>query len=177
MGSQTAIELAVVAPERVTSLVGVAARTGVPVSPVLGANWDRVDEIFEAGDIEGANEYELRMWIDGPQRTPDMIDSAFRERVREMNGALLLRDDDDGEEIAIDPPAAERLGEITAPTLILYGDQDIADVQQAGPLLAQAIPGAHLVVMENVSHLPQMEQPERFKEIVRGFLREGTAGA
>ena len=61
MGSQTAIELAVVAPERVTSLVAVAARTGVPVSPELRANWDRVDEIFEAGDIEGANEYEIQV--------------------------------------------------------------------------------------------------------------------
>jgi pimeloyl-ACP methyl ester carboxylesterase len=117
------------------------------------------------------------MWIDGSQRTPDMIDPEFRERVRAMNGALLLRDDDEGEEIKPDPPAAERLSEITAPTLILYGDQDIADVQQAGPELAQAIPGVHLVVMENVSHLPQMEQPERFNDIVLGFLREGTAGA
>jgi 3-oxoadipate enol-lactonase len=177
MGSQTAIELAVVAPERVASLVAVAARTGVPVSPELRANWDHVNDLYDAGDIEGANEYELRMWIDGPQRNPDMIDSAFRERVRAMNGALLLRDDDEGEEVAIDPPAAERLGEITAPTLIVYGDQDIADVQQAGPLLAQAIPGARLVVMANASHLPQMEHPERFNDIVLGFLREGSAGA
>ena len=177
MGSQTAIDLAVVAPERVASLVAVAARTGVPVSPELRANWDHVNDLFDAGDIEGANEYELRMWIDGPQRTPDIIHSAFRERVRAMNGALLVRDDDEGDEIAIDPPAAERLDEITAPTLILYGDQDIADVQQAGPKLAQAIPGARLVVMPNASHLLQMEHPERFNEIVLGFLREGTARA
>jgi pimeloyl-ACP methyl ester carboxylesterase len=176
MGSQTAIELAVVAPERVTSLVAVAARTGVPVSPELRAGWDHVNDLYDAGDIEGANEYELRMWIDGPRRTPDMIDPVFRERVRAMNGALLLRDDDEGEEITPDPPAAERLGSITAPTLILYGDQDIADVQEAGPKLAQAIPGAHLVVMENASHLPQMEHPERFNDIVLGFLREATTG-
>ena len=176
MGSQTAIDLAVVAPERVMSLVAVAARIGVPVSPELRAGWDRVDEIFEAGDVEGANEYELRMWIDGPHRTPEMIDQTFRERVRAMNGALLVRDDVEGDEIELDPPAAERLGEITASTLVLYGDQDIADVQQAGPLLAQRIPGARLEVMPNVSHLPQMEQPERFNEIVLEFLREVPAG-
>ena len=177
MGSQTAIELAVVAPDRVASLVAVAARAGMPVSPELRANWDHVNELYDAGDIDGANEYELRMWVDGPRRTPEMIDPAFRERVRAMNGALLLRDDDEGEEIELDPPVRERLGEITAPALILYGDQDIADVQQAGPLLAQAIPGARLVVMENVSHLPQMEQPEHFNEVVLGFLREATARA
>lgn len=177
MGSQTAIGMALVAPGRVASLVAVAARTGVPVSPDLRAAWDHVNDLYDAGDIDGASEYELRMWIDGPQRTPEMIDPAFRERVRAMNGALLLRDDDEGEETKPDPPAAERLGDITAPTLILYGDQDIADVQQAGPLLAQVIPGAQLVVMPNVSHLPQMEQPERFNELVLGFLRERSAGA
>jgi 3-oxoadipate enol-lactonase len=172
MGSQTAIELTVFAPERVASLVPVAARTGVPVSPELRVGWDRVDEIFESGDIEGANEYELRMWIDGPFRTPEMIDPTFRERVRVMNGALLVRDDVEGDEIKPDPPAEERLGEISAPTFVIYGDQDIADVQQAGPLLAQAIPGTRLVVMPGVSHLPQMEQPERFNEIVLEFLQE-----
>jgi 3-oxoadipate enol-lactonase len=177
MGSQTAIELAVAAPERVASLVPVAARTGVPVSPELRAGWDRVDEIVESGDIEGANEYELRMWIDGPFRTPEMIDPTFRERVRVMNGALLVRDDVEGEEVKPDPPAEERLGEISAPTLVLYGDQDIADVQEAGPRLAQAIPGARLVVMPGVSHLPQMEKPERFNEIVLEFLREAQGSA
>lgn len=177
MGSQTAIDLAVAAPERVASLVAVAARTGTPVSPELRANWDHVNELYEAGDIAGANEYELRMWIDGPRRTPEMIDSAFREHVRAMNGALFLRDDDEGEEIALEPPAAERLGEITAPTLIMYGDQDIADVQATGPKLAQAIPGARLVVLPDASHLPQMEHPERFNDLVREFLRAATAGA
>jgi 3-oxoadipate enol-lactonase len=167
----------VVVPERVASLVAVAARTGVPVSPELRAGWDHVNDLYDAGDIEGANEYEIRMWVDGPQRTSEMIDPAFRERVRAMNGALLLRDDEEGDEIELDPPAAERLGDITAPTLILYGDHDIADVQQAGPLLAQAIPEARLVVLQNASHLPQMEQPERFNEVVLLFLHEATARA
>ncbi|MCA9878322.1 MAG: alpha/beta fold hydrolase [Thermomicrobiales bacterium] len=177
MGSQAAIELAVAAPGRVESLVAVAARTGVPVSPELRAGWDHVDALVEAGDIDGAVEYELRMWIDGPQRTPDMIDPTFRERVREMNGALFLRDDDEGEEIALDPPAAERLGEVAAPTLVLCGDQDIADVQQAGPLIARVIPGAQLAVLPNASHLPQMEHPERFNDILLGFLRGVSARA
>ena len=176
MGSQTAIDLAVAARERVASLVAAGARTGVPVSPELRAGWDHVNELYEAGDIAGANEYELRMWVDGPGRTPEMIDPVFRDRVRGMNGALLDRDDYEGDEIELDPPAAERLGEITAPTLIVYGDQDIADVQRAGPPLAQAIPGARLVVMPNASHLPQMEQPEAFNELVLEFLRGVTAG-
>src|ERR671917_798755 len=61
MGSQTAIEAAIAAPERVSALVAVAARTGTPASPALRAGWERVDELYDAGDIEGAVEHELRM--------------------------------------------------------------------------------------------------------------------
>lgn len=171
MGSQTAIEMAVAAPQRVSALVAVAARTGVPVSPELRAGWDHVDSLVEAGNIAGAVEYELRMWIDGPQRAPDAVDPGMRECVREMNAALFARDDEEGEELPLAPPAEERLAEITAPTLVLYGDQDVQDVLAAAAPLAAAIPGARLAVMPGTAHLPQMEQPQRFNEIVLDFLR------
>ena len=172
MGSQTAIETAIAAPERVSSLVAVAARTGTPVSPALRAGWERVDELYEAGDIAGAVEYELRMWVDGPDRGPDAVDPEMRERVREMNAALFARDDEAGEEIPLDPPAAERLAEIAAPTLIVYGDKDVHDVRQAAGPLASTILGAQLAVIPDAAHLPQMERPELFNEIVLGFLLE-----
>src|ERR671911_2197375 len=144
MGSQTAIEAAIAAPERVSALVAVAARTGTPVSSALRAGWDRVNELEEAGDIPGAVEHELRMWVDGPDRGPEEVDPEMRERVRDMNAALFVRDDVDGEEIPLDPPAAERLAEISAPTLVVYGDKDVMDVRQAAGPLAAAILGAQL---------------------------------
>jgi len=170
MGSQTAIEAAVAAPDRVSALVAVAARTGTPVSPALCAEWDRVNELYEAGDIAGAVEYELRMWVDGPDRSPAAVDVEGRERGREMNAALFVRDDDAGEEIPLDPPAAERLAEISTPTLIVYGDKDVMDVREAAGPLATTIPGARLAVIPDAAHLPQMEQPELFNEIVLEFL-------
>jgi 3-oxoadipate enol-lactonase len=175
MGSQTAIEAAIAAPERVSALVAVAARTGTPVSPALRAGWERVDELYEAGDIAGAVEYELRMWVDGPDRQPEAVNPEVRERVRDMNAALFTRDDVDGEEVPLDPPAAERLAEISAPTLIVYGDKDVMDVRQAAAPLAAAIPGARLAVIPDAAHLPQMERPEVFNEIVLEFLIEVTS--
>lgn len=170
LGSQTAIEAAVAVPERVSALVAVAARTGMPVSAELRAGWDRVDALVEAGDIPGAVEYELRMWVDGPERGPDVVDRQMREFVREMNGALFLRDDTGGEAIPLDPPAAEWLSAITAPTLIIYGNRDVQDVRDAAAPLAAAISGARLAVIPETAHLPQMEQPERFNQIVLDFL-------
>jgi pimeloyl-ACP methyl ester carboxylesterase len=170
MGSQTAIETAVVAPERVSALVAVAARTGIPVSPALRAGWDRVNELFEAGDIAGAVEYELRMWVDGPERGPEDVDPRMRERVREMNAALFAREDDQGDEVPLEPPAAARLSAIAAPTLIVYGDKDLIDVRQAAAPLAAAIAGAQLAVIPDTAHLPQMERPTLFNQRVLDFL-------
>ena len=170
MGSQTAIEAAIAAPERVLALVAVAARTGTPMSPALRAGWDRVNELEEAGDVPGAVEYELRMWGDGPDRGPAAVDPEMRERVREMNAALFGRDDVDGVEIPLDPPAAERLAEISAPTLVVYGNKDVIDIRQTAGPLAAAIPGARLAVIPDAAHLPQMERPAIFNEIVLGFL-------
>jgi 3-oxoadipate enol-lactonase len=87
-----------------------------------------------------------------------------------MNAALFVRDDDAGEEVPLDPPAAERLAEISTPTLIVYGDKDVMDVREAAGPLAAAIPGARLAIIPNAAHLPQMEQPELFNEIVLEFL-------
>ena len=170
MGSQTAIETAVAGPDRVSALVAVAARTGAPVSPALRAGWDHVDALVEAGDIPAAVEYELRMWVDGPDRAPDAVNPQMRERVREMNAALFALDVIAGEEIPLDPPAADRLADITAPTLILYGDKDVHDVRAAAAPLAAAIPHARLAVIPDAAHLPQMERPEVFNEIVLTFL-------
>jgi 3-oxoadipate enol-lactonase len=108
--------------------------------------------------------------VDGPDRSPDAVDPEMRERVREMNAALFVRDDDAGEEIPLDPPAAERLAEITAPTLVVYGDKDVMDVREAAGPLATTIPGARLAVILDAAHLPQMEQPELFNEIALEFL-------
>ncbi|HEU5320612.1 MAG TPA: hypothetical protein VFX28_07405 [Methylomirabilota bacterium] len=39
-----------------------------------------------------------------------------------------------------------------------------------GEAWARGIPGARLVTIERSGHLPPLEQPERFAEVVLGFL-------
>jgi pimeloyl-ACP methyl ester carboxylesterase len=70
----------------------------------------------------------------------------------------------------LEPPASARLGEIQTPTLVMIGDQDVSSVQAIADRLAAAIPGARKVVMPNTAHVPNMEQPEAFNQIVFDFL-------
>ena len=63
----------------------------------------------------------------------------------------------------------DRLGEITTPTLVLSGRYD-----EATPLIAETIqrgiPGAEWVLFEESSHMPHVEETERYLEVVDEFL-------
>lgn len=63
-----------------------------------------------------------------------------------------------------------RLDEITAPTLVLHGDQDVVVDPGNGRLLAEGIPDARLVMLEGHGHLPFWEDPERVADEILGFL-------
>lgn len=63
-----------------------------------------------------------------------------------------------------------RLSELTMPTLVLAGQHDrVCSLNQAR-IMEQGIPGAHLVVFEKSGHMPQMEEPARYIQVVRDFL-------
>ncbi|MGW5875086.1 alpha/beta fold hydrolase [Nocardiopsis terrae] len=66
----------------------------------------------------------------------------------------------------------DRLGEITAPTLVLHGREDPLFPWRHGEALAAEIPGARLHLVSGVGH--QHPPPERWDEVV-GAIAEHTA--
>jgi pimeloyl-ACP methyl ester carboxylesterase len=66
--------------------------------------------------------------------------------------------------------AAGRLGQITAPTLVVHGDYDPLIPYPNGQYLAAHIQGARLSTYPGVGHLPPIEAPERFNREVIEFL-------
>lgn len=55
---------------------------------------------------------------------------------------------------------------IAAPTLILWGEQDMIAPVRTGQVLASSIPGARLIVLPGLAHAPQIQSPGRFNPIV-----------
>ena len=64
----------------------------------------------------------------------------------------------------------ERHGEIRAPTLCLWGVHDPWQTIRDGERLAQEIPDARLVRVENASHWIPHDAPDIFSEEIRSFL-------
>jgi 3-oxoadipate enol-lactonase len=69
------------------------------------------------------------------------------------------------------PPAAERLADIDAPTLVIVGTEDVADILAMADRLAAGIPGARLATIEGAGHLPSLERPDELNRLLLDFLR------
>jgi len=62
-----------------------------------------------------------------------------------------------------------RLGEIRVPTLVTSGRHDECTPMQA-EIVHDGIPGSEWVVFEDSSHMQFVEEPERYLEVLDGFL-------
>lgn len=87
----------------------------------------------------------------------------LREGNREATRVRLSTRHDDG--------LTARLGEIHAPTLILWGSLDRWILPPNGERLARDIPGAKLVTLDGLGHVPMEEDPARSVAPVVAFLR------
>ncbi len=68
------------------------------------------------------------------------------------------------------PELADRLNEIRVPTLVITGDDDRIVPTEYSLRLADDIPNAQLVVIENCGHMPQEECPKEFMQAINEFL-------
>ncbi|NEK60012.1 3-oxoadipate enol-lactonase [Geodermatophilus sabuli] len=63
-----------------------------------------------------------------------------------------------------------RLGEISAPTLVIAGAEDPATPPDTVRVIADGIPGAHFMVVSGAAHLPNATDPETVNAMLRGHL-------
>jgi pimeloyl-ACP methyl ester carboxylesterase len=69
-----------------------------------------------------------------------------------------------------DPPTADRLADITVPTLVIIGSRDGRNLLNIADTLASHIPGARKVVIPGASHHPPVETPAAFNRALLDFL-------
>jgi 3-oxoadipate enol-lactonase len=179
MGGRVALEVALSRPELVTALVLVGSGLpGQDSSEAMEAADADEGAALERGDLDAAVEVMLRVWVDGPRRRPEDVDPEVRERVAEMQRRayeLQLPVWETAEEEHLVPNVAERLGEIRAPTLVLVGEEDLPDIHAVAARLAREIPGARSASIAATAHVPSLERPQEFDELVLGFLAENRA--
>lgn len=74
-------------------------------------------------------------------------------------------------EDAIGHRILDRLEEIDIPTLVITGQQDPVTDWQHTAVETKRIAGARSVLIDHCGHLPYLEQPHEFNDVVTEFLR------
>ena len=178
IGASIALDVALEHPELVAALVLVSAGSGGtrPPSPVLREYGEAEEAAQRAGDAARYAELNVRTWVVGPRRRPEQVPIAVREYVTQACLHDFDRHWDEVEPRRLSPPAFSRLEEVRAPTLVLAGGEDVPDILEAADILATRVPDVRKVIMPGAAHLPNMEQPDRFNQLVLDFLRAVDVG-
>lgn len=72
------------------------------------------------------------------------------------------------------PDSLPLLQQITCPTQIIVGELDGPTPPSDARLMAEKIPNARLAVIPEAGHLSNLEQPDRFNEILCAFISTAT---
>jgi pimeloyl-ACP methyl ester carboxylesterase len=173
MGGSVATEATIARPDLVSALVLVCTGLrGHEFSEETKAGWTEEEAALDAGDLDAAVEVNLRMWVDGPRRSPDEVDSDVRRQVGEMQMRAFELWQEAGEDPEPEPllDYEQRLGDIAVPTLILVGELDRPEMQEIAGRLQAEIPNARRATIAGAAHVPSMERPDEFDRLVLEFL-------
>jgi 2-hydroxy-6-oxonona-2,4-dienedioate hydrolase len=173
MGGGLAMDFALAQPGRVKALIMVdSGPSGLKLDLPTPAKFAEAEKAFDNGDLGLVAEIETQIWFDGMDRTSDQVDQAMRKLVYEMDRIALSHEVKQlGKRLPnTDSSAFNRLAEIDCPVLVIVGDHDTPYMLAAADYMLEKIPSAQKAIIEDSAHLPNMEHPHKFQEIVKKFL-------
>ena len=172
LGGEVAWRLAARVPNRVERLVLVAAAgpayrpQAMPPGLLLARTpvLNRIGEHLLPRAVVAAS---LASVYGDPARVrEEQVDRHFELMLREGNRRALTQ------RLAAWAPGrdAERIASLRLPTLILWGGRDRLIPPAVGQAFATQIPDSRLVLLDDLGHLPQEEDPARTAAVVQAFL-------
>jgi 3-oxoadipate enol-lactonase len=168
LGGMVGMTLALEEPERVDRLV--LACTSAYVGPPEG--WAERARMVRTSGMEAIADTVVGRWF-----TPELADEE-PETVVPFR-AMLTATPPEGYARCCEAVAAwdarERVSAIAAPTLVMAGADDPATPVEHAQLIASAIPGARLRVVERAAHLANVERAEWFTTAVLEHLGQEVA--
>lgn len=167
MGGYVSFELARVAPERLLGLILIDTKETPDDQNGIQARMSSIEMIRRTK--------KTRDFVDG--MLPKLLSAASKkdadlvETLRSLMASASIT-----AVVAAQHAMANRidsssvLPEITCPTLVVAGTEDVITPPAITERMAGAIPGASMKLIDGAGHLPPIEEPEAFNAVVRDFL-------
>ena len=167
LGARTAIDFALAHPDRVADLVLVGPGvSGMKIEDPFIV--DQIARLRASTAVDEVVECLLRMWVDGPHRSPGEVDPAVRELCRGLTAHAVSRGA--FTTLSDELHAVDRLHELRARTLVVVGDLDSSDIHAVADLVCESAPDSEKVVVEGAGHLVNLDRPDEFDRALLRFL-------
>jgi pimeloyl-ACP methyl ester carboxylesterase len=171
LGGGLAIDFALRNPGQVIGLVLIGTSvTGAPWSATAEEQGIEMaeEDAWERGDLELLNKVQAHEWLDGPRAQSGRVSGAARELFLDMNAKALAKPPLTQEELP--PDAWNRVEAVTAPTMLIVGDEDFTTIIERHEHLSETMPNTFAAVLEGAAHLPSVEKPALVSRMLEEFL-------
>lgn len=156
-GGHVALRLAIENPDLVGGLV-LAGSSGLAEKPILGAERPlKTREYIEEKVAE--------LFYDRSRMSARDVDRAHAELNDRTKARAMIKLSRSCREDHL----GQLLGAIKAPTLVLWGRNDIVTPPEAAVEFSERIPDARLVWIEQCGHAPMIERPDEFSDALLVF--------
>ena len=174
MGARAAMKFALAHGDLVSALILESASPGISDESMRAERRTADSGLAELMEREGMDAFvdhweSLSLW-DSQRTLPAKTRAALRSQ-RLSGDPFGLANSLRGAGAGVDEPILGRLGELSAPALLIAGELDAKYVQNAATLAA-ALPDAKLVVVPGAGHAVHLEKPAEFEREVLAFLND-----
>ena len=175
MGGALALDLAVTAPERVRSVVGIGAAVSgsVPWQELATDEHTAALEpllVAARGDLAERVRLNTWLWLDGPSAREGRVGGDARALFAEMCRTTLAHDvPDEAEDSGVDGWAL--LPSVAVPVVLAVGELDLAEQRDLTERAAGRIPGARTVELPGTAHVPSLDAPDAVVALLEDALR------
>jgi pimeloyl-ACP methyl ester carboxylesterase len=158
MGSAIALWLAIHHPEHVAGLVLVGSGARLRVNPALLELTSHPATFPKAAEM-------MIQWYYSPQVDTRLVKLAGK-RMKEIRPSVMH-----GDMLACNEfDVKEQVGEISQPTLLICGADDVLTPLRYSQFLAGAIPNARLELVAGAGHMVMLEKPQAVVDALLRFL-------
>ena len=159
IGAHQMLEFAIARPDLVSGYVAVAPSglATVPFPPDVLAMFAAIREAAASRSLDEAKAIWSRGGWFAPAREDLLLARELDAMLADYSGwhwthANPARN--------LEPPAAERLGALRIPALVIHGERDLAYNDEVSRALAAGIAGSRLLRLPRASHMANMEEAE-----------------
>ena len=163
-GGFVALQVASAVPDRLDRLVLLdTAADLVEPDESLREVWRREHSLVELGDLDGATELMVEVWL-GPDADEHHRALLWDMQRHAFDLQVAAGDDVTNRDLPLD------LARITAPVTVVVGDHDLLFFRTTARALVEGLPQADLVELPWAGHLPSLERPAETARLVASAL-------